>query len=265
MGQRRDDMGQRRHNLGRLKIMPSSIDPQYPAAGNATTQSVRENFQYAKEEIEALQSQDETTVADVATLYATDNMLLDWLYALDREDVTPLPVLPPALRRVLNAANCTALANLTCAANRVYWIPFRFRSGYYANTVYIEVVTAAAGSGYLAIYDNETANGYDEPGYLNLESGDVADMSTQGEKAFGLNTSFTPNTLYWLAFKSTSAAIIRGLPIAANANPLGHVPGGNNACSHFLRSYNAGTMPDPAEYTTNGTGTVPALFFEGGY
>jgi hypothetical protein len=192
-------------------------------------------------------------------------MFLDWLNSLDREMVVPMPVQPAALRRVVGAANCAALANLTCTANRVYWVPLRFRFGYYLGTLYIEVATAVAGSGYLALYDNETANGYDEPGYINTLSGDTADMSTTGEKAFALNTNVTPNTLYWLAFKSTSAAAVRGLPIAANNNPLGHIAGGNNACSCFYRAYSAGDMPDPAAYTTNGTGTVPAVFLEAGY
>lgn len=33
----------------------SAIDPQFPVYGNPTTQSVRDNFQAAKDEIEALQ------------------------------------------------------------------------------------------------------------------------------------------------------------------------------------------------------------------
>jgi hypothetical protein len=36
--------------------MPSNIDPLYPEAGAATTQSVRDNFSAAKTEIEALQT-----------------------------------------------------------------------------------------------------------------------------------------------------------------------------------------------------------------
>lgn len=35
--------------------MPSNINPAYPQQGTATTESVRENFRRAKEEIEALQ------------------------------------------------------------------------------------------------------------------------------------------------------------------------------------------------------------------
>jgi len=38
------------------KIMSSAIDPSVPTEGTATTESVRENFQAAKDEIEALQA-----------------------------------------------------------------------------------------------------------------------------------------------------------------------------------------------------------------
>lgn len=51
--------------------MASNIDSTKPATGAATTQSVRDNFGYAKEEIEALQTEMETAAGDIASTNAS--------------------------------------------------------------------------------------------------------------------------------------------------------------------------------------------------
>lgn len=77
--------------------MSSSINPLYPEAGSATTQSVRDNFSAAKGEIEALQSDKEdagTAAAAVSAHELTyDHALIE--SALQPGDV-PDQVSPPA-------------------------------------------------------------------------------------------------------------------------------------------------------------------------
>ena len=65
--------------------MPSNIDPSKPTAGQATTQSVRDNFQAAKDEIEALQPGGGQSFADYLAGYL--NTGLHGSYTDDLDDI----------------------------------------------------------------------------------------------------------------------------------------------------------------------------------
>ena len=56
--------------------MVSAIDPTKPTSGNASTESVRDNFQVAKDEIEVLQSVSGTALqpVDIGTYVDTDEL-----------------------------------------------------------------------------------------------------------------------------------------------------------------------------------------------
>lgn len=66
--------------------MPSNIDPSVPVQGNPTTQSVRDNFQAAGDEINALEAVDVGLASDITDLQAAD-VALDGRITVNEADI----------------------------------------------------------------------------------------------------------------------------------------------------------------------------------
>jgi len=89
MGWRSVYLGRRRNPLEGLNIMTSAINSAYPVEGNPTTESVRDNFESAKTEIEALQSgkQDKLISGSTIKTVAGKSVVGSGNVAITKEDV----------------------------------------------------------------------------------------------------------------------------------------------------------------------------------
>lgn len=89
--------------------MPSLIDPSKPAAGHATTDSVRKNFQFAKQDIEYMQNQVSALIDRVEELENQVSLLI----ANQGGDVGDLVVNGKATFNGVVEMKSTALLNVT--------------------------------------------------------------------------------------------------------------------------------------------------------
>lgn len=180
--------------------MPSSIDPANPAEGTPTTQSVRDNFQFAKDEIEALQLAMPTPLQfrGLADFQRT-------VSEVNGEMQTP--------QTILQAATATA----ALSANVARLIPFRVPRDGTIDRVQFNVTVLGAGNCNIALYDGADYAPF-LPGNLLAESGDISIAGT-GIKTLTAGLSVSEGQLLYAALLCSISATWTTIA-AANCIPF---------------------------------------------
>lgn len=159
----------------------SAIDPTKPTAGTATTESVRLNFQAAKDEIDALNAGKQTILAAY-----TQNVPPQLSNHSGRVIIQP------------NVLACAASTTTTVFANRLYCTPFVAPASGTIDSIFARVTTGAAGNMRIGLY-RPTASGILLPAALVADTGD---LSTAAAATIGaaVNTSVSRGELMFAAF-----------------------------------------------------------------
>lgn len=155
---------------------------------------------------------------------------------------------------LLNAINCTALTTLALTANRVYYMPFLPPRKIKITSIAVYVSTAATSTTKVGIYSDNNYRPYQKLVEVSL------DTSSTGLKPASTTIIINSKTRYWFALASTGTPTLRSIAVGGILPILGIVATGTAFTSHYYQSTTGGALPDTANPSTAGTGTIPAIF-----
>lgn len=169
---------------------------------------------------------------------------------------------PAAQRTVAGAITNTALGALTLTAARIMFVPFVPTRRMQIASLGVSISTLAAGTSTLGIYAANGNASYDYPGTRLASTAQGAiDNGTTGTKTAACSYILEPGVLYFIAMISSSAAAVRSVAIAGQANVLGWTDNSTTAISYY---YNAGATnvlpPNAAAPTVAAALAHPAIY-----
>lgn len=189
--------------------MTSTIDPTKPIEGNPTTESVRLNFQAAKDEIEALQAL-ASPLPDSPLLLGFQVKPTEWTGQLICGQ-TPL---------------CAAVTTAAQTANILRVFPFIVpRDGNLAS-VAVEVTTGVAGNLNLGLYTPRSGAIWSPDARVNYSTG--YDTSVAGWKTLTINQNYKAGQVLFLSLSQSVSVTFRSLA-AANCLAFWPAPAGAGA------------------------------------
>jgi hypothetical protein len=251
--------------------MASNIDTTKPAAGNATTLSVRANFTAAKQEIEDLQAilpipgpegpqgpagpQGDQGIQGPAGPQGDQGIQGPAGPQGDQGiqgPAGPAGGATPIFRTVPPAdflfcpyqVNNAATSTVTHLNDNLHCCPFVLSEEVTFTAIAAAVTAAASGNIAFAVYANDTASGYDKPGARIVLSDAISHNVTGLLVAPVTQTTLQPSTKYWLASASSGAPTLRGLGISAVAPHLSRNPDPSTLHSYLRAIAN---YPPPAD------------------
>lgn len=172
--------------------MTSAIDPTKPIEGTPTTESVRDNFQFAKDEIEALQAlapakRDESRVGGFLRKALQANEY--WV----------------ACQNNL----CAALTTIAMASGTLRVIPFCIPRDGLLSVLGLEITTGGAGNLDMGLYAVNPAAEW-EPGALLSSHLNVSAVAT-GLRSWNPNLQVKAGEVYFLALAQNVSVTFHGL------------------------------------------------------
>lgn len=175
--------------------MTSQIDPTKPIEGSPTTESVRDNFGYAKAEIEALQALT-TPTPDAARLLGFLRKPTEYPGQLISGQ-TPL---------------CAAVTTAAQGANVMRVFPFMVpRDGTLAS-VSVEVTTAVVGNLNIGVYTPRAGNEWSPDARIAYVAGH--DTNATGWKLCPVNQTFKAGQVLFMALSQSASTTFRSLAAA---------------------------------------------------
>lgn len=161
---------------------------------------------------------------------------------------------------VAGAVNASALTTSTLTASRIYFIPFSVPRQIALTRLGLRVTTAAAGTGDLGIYANSAGASTDVPGLLLTQLSSTLNMGTTGTKFGAVSITLSPNTIYWAALVSSSAAGVQCLAVGGVGCAMGFTPDATSARTHVYQAGSGSTLPYTAGSVAYGTGVCPIVY-----
>jgi len=220
--------------------MPSAIDPTKPTSSNPTTESVRDNFQSAADEISALQIR---TAHSLAPFFIKTDPIHDLYFS-------PITSIPSSM----TPSNTTA--------NKAIFVPFSLSGDYLLDEVSVYNSTSAAGSRYIGIYSNDDTLGYSTPSALITDFPAISTSISNKRTVNCTPVQLTAGEIYWLAHVIDIIYFTSHFIVASLRTSLGFDIE-NNVSVTSLRYTLAGSLPSSVlnvEWELSGT-AIPAVLF----
>jgi len=197
--------------------MASAINPLNPTAGQATTQSVRENFAAAKSEIETLQV--ENTALESAVY---------WQSSQGKKRAKGATGTFSAFGAQLSGA----LTTTAILAGRIYFFPFLAIDLSRVTTLAAKITTASAGTIELGIY--ASADLVDElcPGLLLVKTSKMSSSALGVVQESIAPMSGHQGEMLWAAVSVSANTSITALNTYSTENHLGYLGSGSTPISH---------------------------------
>lgn len=246
--------------------MPSNIDATKPTAGNATTESVRQQLAIARDEITALQewlANIELTPGpegpqgpqgdpgaqgaqgpqgdpgapgaqgpqgDPGPQGAQGPQGMPAITAVETVSRSQFRFIP---HRVTGAN----LATRAMFAGEVIAIPFVAGIDFPIDRLGVSITTLGAGTVVLALASDKTTAGFHEPGTILAQTA-ALDTGSTGEKAGAIDaTTLNTGQIYWLIAYSTGGPTARAVNASEMQPLMGTITQANTATTYLYKAY----------------------------